>query len=51
VKIHIEVDREKNLQLKEMKEKDGRSVTWHVNRAIDNYLTIKKAAKNEQDTQ
>jgi hypothetical protein len=50
VKIHIEITKDLREGIEQLKEKEGRSMNWLVNRAIENFLKIKKAG-NEEKTQ
>lgn len=51
MKIHVEVTQEQYKALQRIRDKEGWSINKLACRAIQNFITIKKAAKNEQDTQ
>ena len=42
MKIHIEIKPEIKKKIDEIKDKEGASINWTVNKAILNYLKLKK---------
>lgn len=45
MKIHIEIKPEIKRKLLAIKQKEGASINWLVNKAIKNFLTLKKINK------
>lgn len=48
MKIHVEITKDLREGLRQLKDKEGRSLNWLVNRAIENFLKIKKAGNEEE---
>lgn len=48
VKIHIEIPKDLREGIEQVKKREGRSMNWIVNRAIENFLKIKKAGNEEK---